>query len=316
MNALSQPTAEIAPSPSPLTLPPRGPRARTDVFSFGALETELTEAPDRAALFADPQFQARLSARIADVARGRPILSFDVFDTLLLRDRSSELTRFAEIGARMAELAAEATGRPISAADGLVARHLGTKATYRAAPTAQGCREGSLTELHRTASRLLVGDDRLADAFIDAELDYEAARLSPNLALLEELDRARAAGGCAILITDMYMHAHQVARLLERHGMPAERYDLLVSSADTRVSKASGKIFPLVEERMGAGPDAFCHLGDSRRGDFSQAIARGWAALHLPLAKADIDARRADHLATAAALAKGHGLHLDVALPH
>lgn len=280
-----------------------------------ALETELTEAADRAALFADRGFAARLADRLDTLCQRRAVLSLDVFDTLLLRDGSSELTRFHEIADRMAHIAADRLGREVRSVDALVARHLGTRATYRAAPTAQGCREGSLTDLHRTASRLLAGDDRLTEAFVAAELDVEEGRLAPNPALLAQIDRVREAGGQIVLITDMYMHAEHVADLLARHGIGPDRYDRLFSSADTRVSKASGLIFPLVEAALGLPPAAFVHAGDSLQGDFAQPARRGWAALHLPLSRADVTARRNCHIASARALDEAHGITLDIALP-
>jgi FMN phosphatase YigB (HAD superfamily) len=289
--------------------------SRGRLHRLDALETELTEAADRAAHFADRGFAARLAARLDTLCHGREVLSLDVFDTLLLRDDSSELTRFCEVADRMAHIATEELRREVRTVDTLVARHLGTRATYRAAPTAQGCREGSLTELHRTASRLIAGDDRLAEAFVAAELDVEEGRLSPNPALLAQIDRRRESGWQVVLITDMYMHAEHVADLLARHGIGPDRYDSLFSSADTHVSKASGLIFPLVEATLGLPPAAFAHAGDSLLGDFAQPARRGWAALHLPLSRAGLTARRSCHIASARALDEAHGIALDIALP-
>jgi hypothetical protein len=36
-----------------------------------------------------------------------------------------------------------------------IARHLGTRASYRAGPRVDGCGEGSLREIHETAARIL-----------------------------------------------------------------------------------------------------------------------------------------------------------------
>jgi len=301
------------PAASPSALPSPVP-ARTEI-RFDEIETALTEAEDRAALFADPTFVERLALRLAPPDGGRGVLSLDVFDTLLLRDGSSELTRFHEIAARMAAIAGARLGRSVRPVDALLARHLGTRATYRASRPVQGCREGSLIELHRTASRLIAGHADLAEAFVAAELDLEETRLAPNPALVACIDRVRAAGGQVVLVTDMYMHAEHVADLLERHGIGPERYDGLFSSADHRVSKAGGLIFPLVEAALGRGPEAFLHAGDSLQGDFAAPIRRGWAAQHLPLADAERRARRACHAATARALEAEFGLSLDIAAP-
>lgn len=284
---------------------------------FDDIESELTEAPSgRSALFNEVGFRSRLKHRLDTMLDGSRILSLDVFDTLILRDNSSELTRFYEIGGIMAAIVRAETESNTRQVDAFVARHLGTKATYRASRLVNGFREGSLTELHVTASRLLTGHPDLAAAFVDAELRYESTRIAPNPFLVDYVADYRANGGKAVLVTDMYMHADQVARLLRLIGLDEDCYDLLISSADTKVSKASGGIFPIVEKEMGVGSDHFVHLGDSFRGDVAQPLQCGWKAMHLPLANADIVARRRDHLATKERLATEHGLAIDVAIPH
>jgi hypothetical protein len=64
----------------------------------------------------------------------------------------------------------------------------------------------------------------------------------------------------------MYMHADQIAELLARSGIRADLYDALYSSADTKVSKASGGIFDRIDEAAHA--HRVVHVGDSLRGDY------------------------------------------------
>lgn len=166
-----------------------------------------------------------------------------------------------------------------------------------------GSREGSLSEIHRVASRLLVGDDSLTADFIDAELAAEQRRLAVNPALATYISDFKARGGRVALVSDMYMHRDQILTLLTKAGVDMAQIDLLISSADTKVTKGSGGIFPpLVEEALGARPDQFVHLGDSfRGGDVRQPRLRGWTAQFLPpLSRADVAARQADHKTTMA----------------
>ncbi len=284
----------------------------TTFHRFDDIEARLTDAPDRAALYRDAGFAARLGDRL-DQLLERPgmVLSLDVFDTLLLRDNSSEVTRFCEFGAAMAALA----GGDVSADQAFLARLLGTQATYRATTAVDGCREGSLSEIHRTASRLLVGGDHLADAFLQAELDAEQPRLSLNPLLVSYVADFKSRGGRVVLVSDMYMHRAQIRQLLDGCGFDMGLVDLLISSADTKVSKGSGGIFPLVEQALGAAPRDFVHLGDSFRGDVRGARMRGWTAQFLPLSRADIAARQADHVATMRALRDRLGFVPTIAMP-
>lgn len=292
----------------------------TSYHRFDNIERQLTDASvGRHSIFVDKGFTEELSDCLdALLCQGREttkILSLDIFDTLLLRDNSSEITRFFEVGGQMATLASDAIKSAVPQVDAFMARMLGTKATYRASRVVKGCREGSLTELHRTASRLLTGHDDLTGSFIAAELANEKRRLTVNPFLASYIKRHRDQGGRVILITDMYMHADQVAELLAMFELTANDYDALLSSADTKVSKSSGGIFELAEQELEAEGHEFVHLGDSFRGDVARPLAKGWQALHLPIANADILERRQDHVTTAAMLKSDYGIELDISMP-
>ncbi|HMN14236.1 MAG TPA: hypothetical protein PKD55_18120, partial [Bellilinea sp.] len=241
------------------------------VLRFDAVESAVSSSQSRQVLFDDLSFREDLFGLLDSLLLPEMILSLDVFDTLLLRDNSSELTRFIEIGGRMA---AHIGG--VAPMDGFMARHLGTKATYRASKTVKGCREGSLTEIHRAASCLLTGNDRASSDFIEIELDYEAGRITPNSLLIDYIRRHCQRGGQAILVSDMYMHAEQIAELLEKVGVEGALFAKIFSSADSKVSKASGGIFAVIEEALSASSDTFVHVGDSLHGDFQRPLAHGW----------------------------------------
>ncbi|MEO0379331.1 MAG: HAD family hydrolase, partial [Pseudomonadota bacterium] len=233
------------------------------------------------------------------------ILSLDVFDTLLLRDDQSELRRFYDIGAEMAEIVAQMTTRPCTAQDAFAARMLGTLASYRAGPKVQGCREGALDDIHRVASLMLMQSPAATDRFIAAELRYERAVLTPFAPLIALMAEHKARGGRVLLLSDMYMRAPHIAELLHGHGITADQYDVLLSSADTKISKASGLIFKEAEGRLGAQPEQFVHVGDAPIGDVQKPKQNGWRSVHLPIpnqtlaARADDHARMVQHVTTA-----------------
>jgi hypothetical protein len=141
--------------PTPVSAGPEGaqrdvrhhhqdPVARAETHPLRPIVAELTATRDRQALFRNRRFRRQVFEALDELALthdGTPgLLSLDVFDTLLLRDGSSQVRRFGEIGARMAARAGPGT----TAEDALIARHLGTRASYRAGPRVDGCGEGSL----------------------------------------------------------------------------------------------------------------------------------------------------------------------------
>lgn len=290
----------------------------TTVHLFGDIEKKMTNCEGRIGLFADRQFQAQLREMIATAIEGKhEVLSLDVFDTLFLRDNSSELERFLAIGEEMAKIANKSgASKNITAADAFQARYLGTHATYRAREPVQGFREGSLHDIHRIASNLLTGTDALKQAFIEAELEYEASTLTLNPALAAIARDHKKNGGKILLLSDMYMHADHIEKLGAAIGWEPSESDLVVSSADEKISKASGRIFQLAEERMGLSAEDFFHIGDSLKGDFQKPIQHGWKALHLPLSEADIAKRRDSHFRTADKLLATACITTRVAVPH
>lgn len=291
----------------------------TAVYNLGEIQNQFSRCGSRIEILGDPQFRNILYDHLNSQISANKILSLDVFDTFILRDNSSELSRFIEIGDQMALSVYGALGSKVSAKvkgiDAFLARYFGTKSTYRISCKVDGCREGSLNEIHATACRML-GLPDIADLFVDAELDYEATRIVPNDAILEFVRQHRAKGGRVVLVSDMYMHGHQIQSLLSRLGIEDDLYDQIFSSADTKVSKASGGIFKLVEKALSASPGDFFHIGDSLKGDYQRPIARGWGAMHMPVAESEIEKRRADHFASAARLKETFGLTLDIAVPH
>jgi len=274
---------------------------------------QLDSAHSRIELFEDQRFKKILFTWLDEQTSIETVLSLDVFDTLLIRDNLSELSRFVQIGERISDLAHPI--KDLDKIDVFLARQLGTKATYRCSSAVRGCREGSLTEIHRVASVLLFGHDNFTEEFIEAELSYEAERVSPNTLLLEYAAIHRSRGGRTVLISDMYMHATQIHRLLNMTGIDISLFDRIYSSADTKVSKASGGIFPIVEKDMNQSSKEFLHVGDSLKDDFQKPRMHGWNTLHFPISKIEISARRADHKATASSLAKEHGLLTDIRMP-
>jgi len=283
---------------------------KTQVKRFDEIESKLYHAKSRVEIFADVAFRKLIFRRLDKIIPKNGILSLDVFDTLLMRDNFAELRRFVEIGERMSECVKKV--KPI---DAFLSRYLATKASYRAGKTVKGCREGSLTEIHQTASRLLGLNDEMKEKFIELELEYEAERVSINHLLFDYLSTHCRRGGRAILVSDMYMHADQIEQLLIKKGVDTKIFLQIFTSADSKVSKASNGIFDQIEKKLSAKTKDFLHLGDNLSGDFQNPLAHGWKALHLPIPRAEIESRRHDHFLIAEQLKQKHGLIVDISIP-
>lgn len=252
-----------------------------------------------------PHNTSEMRDLILKQARGRSVMSFDVFDTLLLRTDVPEAERFLEIShemrARLPEdLIAELGLAEITAQDILMVRIEAFRFTYRTGRRIEGCVEGALDDLLAQIARMLDPGGRFTDRLVPllraAELAVEAASLHPNQAVLQAIEAFRNNGGRVILISDMYMRGGDIRALIDMlaPGTMAQ-VERLWSSADEIVSKRSGKIFSRIEAELGEPAEAFVHFGDALPGDFVRPRECGWAAGHLPVPRKAI-ARRKERL--------------------
>ena len=73
----------------------------TSVYRFDDIESRVYAAKSRVELFSDQKFVSDFFSKVDSLLPEKGVLSLDIFDTLLLRDNSSELTRFFEVGKLM-----------------------------------------------------------------------------------------------------------------------------------------------------------------------------------------------------------------------
>jgi predicted HAD superfamily hydrolase len=276
----------------------------TSVIEVGQIEGLLYQTHARTDLLNSADFRNLVFNQLDERLSRDGILSLDVFDTLVMRDNSAELTRFFEISEAISPVAKAARE------DVFIARQLGTQMSYRIGDRVQGCREGSLTEIHRVAARILGCSEKKSREFISIELECEQKRLSVNPLLLEYAEKFHRKGGRVILVSDMYMHADQIDQLLRNLGIPTDLFSSIFSSADYQLSKASGRIFKIIEEILQVESPKFLHLGDSLMGDFQQPRRSGWDAMHLPIPRCDLEARHSDWIGTSKFLLREYGIEI------
>jgi hypothetical protein len=266
------------------------------IREFGQIERMLEEVEDRHAALAGGAVHDAVRATIGQTLDrlGCSVLSFDVFDTLVLRNDMSEAERYWVLSDRIAQLLlGEPPGGPVTE-DLYLARNEAMHLCYRFSPTVNGCVEGRIADvLHlvaRAAPRLAGQEQRMLDIEIEAEMSW----LAPNHALLGAAADAVEAGRRVILVSDMYLDGGSIMRIVE--GVCGSRLDgkvELFSSGDLIINKRSGRIFPYLSEKLGVPPTGFLHLGDSLEGDFVQPRLAGWHSMHHPVAARELARREA-----------------------
>lgn len=211
----------------------------------------------------------------SSILERQPLLvSFDVFDTLLLRRVEQPGDLFEVLGERA--LAAGLIERELTP----VLFRLAREEAERRARTRGAGGEVGLDAIHVELCHLL---SETADPVMLAalELEVEAEQLFANPLLLAVLRGLSAAGIPVVLLSDMYLAPADLARLLTGAGIGPDLYGRLHVSGAEGCSKRDGGLFRLLlATHPGIPPDRILHIGDDPLGDVAIARAAGLGAIH------------------------------------
>jgi hypothetical protein len=117
---------------------------------------------------------------------------------------------------------------------------------------------------------------------LEHELDLEARTLRPIVPALAALRRARDAGIGVVLVSDTYLSADRVRRVLGGCGVDTALFTRIVTSSDHGMGKADG-LLELAIAEFGAEPTRTLHLGDNPDADVATAERLGAIAVQVDL---------------------------------
>lgn len=118
-------------------------------------------------------------------------------------------------------------------------------------------------------------DDALLAKVTDYELAMENSMLVPRRQLASWLRELNDEGKRIFVISDMYLPASHLQRLVAHAGL-LDLVEAVVSSADTFLAKASGLAYPMIAEKYALRPETWLHIGDN---PFSDGLRAGEAGL-------------------------------------
>ena len=213
--------------------------------------------------------QRKLERKLQDF----DVISFDVFDTLLvrplarpedlfelLRDQARDIT-----GDALPDLVEARTSARRWAVDdgvGLQGEEVPLAARYRALARRFGLSDEQAARLERLETE---GDRKLLrPRKLGAALYHQALRLGKRV----------------VVVSDTYYERPFIEELLAAHGFRG--YHRLYVSSETGTLKHSGTMFETLLRDLGVAPARILHIGDNERSDVQQARAKGLHALHLP----------------------------------
>lgn len=203
------------------------------------------------------------------------ILSTDLFDTVLLRDHTTESQRLA--------ISCHRAARSLGVDPTVVVRLRWDLhgAAYRAVSFERPAGEAALSSICATMAAALGLGTAAEETLHRTEVDVDIEHLRPNRALLRSFDSLTAAGGRVVAVSDTYYSTTDLHRILDavvgRHSIAA-----VYGSADLGLTKHAGSIFREVARRETTAPERFLHIGDALGSDVLRAREASWQAMHYP----------------------------------
>ncbi len=199
------------------------------------------------------------------------VVSFDIFDTLLLRKtrRPTDVFVYMENEARRILNDPQARFRELRVNAETIAR--------RRALEKHGYRDTNLEEIYSVLGELAGVGESALKALVELEMVCEQRLIYPNPGTARLFELAGSRAKTIAFTSDMYLQGSDMAHLLQINGFCAE--NLLISS-EARVTKHDGELFDLVIDKFGGDPVNILHIGDNEWSDFQQAGRRGLKSLH------------------------------------
>lgn len=224
------------------------------------------------------------------------LVTSDVFDTVVTRPVATPSDMFVELGRRLAAdelIPAHVTPAVFSEARREAERRArdrrrnNTLAELRGGESSTDVEiaqhpevaapECTLTEIWSEMPWSLDVD---ADRFTERELDLEGEYLRPIPETTELFRAASEHGIPVVLVSDIYMSADQLRRVLDRAGVDLDLVDGIVTSADHRCGKAHGLLASVIETH-GVAAEKTLHVGDNDISDIATAGDLGALVAHV-----------------------------------
>lgn len=184
-----------------------------------------------------------------------PVISFDVFDTLLVRRVAEPHDVF--------RIAATSFEQVLSDHPDLADRRIA--AEKKARQEAKG-EDVTFAEIYGTDSLLPEGMSR-------EEMNVERSVLCANPAMKPVFDYCRETGRRIFIVSDMYLPKHFIEEILKREGY--DGWEGLYVSCEEGLTKASGNLFRKVIADNHLKPEEILHVGDNPWSDGRKALECG-----------------------------------------
>ena len=204
-------------------------------------------------------------------------ISFDIFDTLILRPFLRPLDLFCLLDSKFDDMMERIPMRTFSEIR-VEAERIARKQQWKN----HRYEDITLQEIYD----ILVTDynvpEMIAKVLQGEEQQLEVKFCTARKKLKEIYDLAVFLGKTVIITTDMYLDRSTLEKILMKNGYT--KYSALFISAEERLTKSSGHLYREVLDRLQIQPEEMLHIGDNWDSDISQARKLGINTCFVPKA--------------------------------
>lgn len=207
------------------------------------------------------------------------IISFDVFDTLIVRPflEPIDLFDFLDIYVnKLFKFVDRINFKEIR----IYAEKLARDRQFKNFPDLEDI---TLDDIYSEISSLLSFiDDCELEKIKKYEISLEEKYCYQRKYAKELFDLAIEVGKTVIITSDMYLPINVIDNILKKNGY--SDYNFLYVSSDIRKTKASGNLFKYISDALGISGENILHIGDNMHSDILKAKDMGWDSYYLPKA--------------------------------
>lgn len=206
---------------------------------------------------------ASLQEKLWPVLPQAKVVSFDIFDTLLIRP-------FADPGMVFSFLE-ERVSKEFGIKD---YRRLRQEAENIARARSPLKRDVTISEIYSAFSELANINPSTAEKLLQFEVETEQALLAPRIAVVEFAREVKKSGKRLVLVSDTYLEKKYLERILQAKGI--DFYDTMYISCEVGKRKDRGDLWQHVIEQEYVEPRELLHVGDNEQSDVQLLVDRGF----------------------------------------
>lgn len=210
----------------------------------------------------------------ARLAADYKVISFDVFETLLVRDVGDHAAVF-----RRMQSCPVVRGILGDRADGFASARVAAEETAKSKASDANDRQFTITDIYAELGRALALSGQEQETLYSRELDVEAEALHVVRPVYDFMCEMRRSEKRVAFSSDMYILPEHLKTLLVLNGI-WEEGDAIFVSSDLNAAKWSGRLFDILVERMAVAKSDVLHIGNNRFADVQGAGISGIDSFH------------------------------------